>query len=352
VTLRDLGFDSWFETRASEAGRPELRPARVTAVDRGRWLVRDERGEVPAEPSGKLLFAVDSGAELPTVGDWTLAQYHSSDSAAVLHELLPRKTFLRRKAAGKEVEHQMIAANIDTAFLVQSCDLDFNVRRLERYLVMATEGGIGAVVLLTKTDLVEAPEVEKRIEEIRAGGIDAPVVPISNTTGAGLDRLGEVLSPGRTFCMLGSSGVGKTTLLNRLVGQGAFAVKDLRKIGKGKHTTARRQLIVLGGGAMLVDTPGMREVGLLGAGRGIDGSFADVAELAGACRFVDCTHTSEPGCAVLAAVEEGRFERSRYESFLKLKRESDFHERSYVERRKRDKAFGRMVKSVLKRKPS
>lgn len=340
----DLGLDRRLADEAAELCGPEQALARVTAVDRGRYLVRDAHGEVPAELTGRLLHLAESSQDLPCVGDWVCVRYLDSATHASIHGALPRRSFLRRKAAGRDVEFQMIAANIDVAFIVQACRFDFNVRRLERYLVMVREGHIRPVVLLTKTDLVAPEELELMIGDIRRIGVaEADVVCVSNVTGEGVDRVRALMAPGNTYCLLGSSGVGKTTLINRLLGDGTLETREVSHTGEGRHTTTRRQLIVLGNGALLIDMPGMRELGLLGAGEGIDATFADIEVLAADCRYPDCSHGSEPGCAVRAAVARHELAEEHLRSYLKLRRESEFHELSQAERRQKDRAFGRFL---------
>jgi len=350
MKLEELGLDGELAQQAAALCGPDLAPARVTAVDRGRYLVRGEGAEVPAELTGKFLHLAESSVELPCVGDWVCVQVRDGGTQASIHHLLPRRTFLRRKAAGRDVEFQMIAANIDVAFIVQSCHFDFNLPRLERYLVMVRDGGIAPVVLLTKTDLVSPQELQGLIERIRGIGVETPIVCLSNVTGAGVDEVRQRMAPGKTYCLLGSSGVGKTTLINRLLGGDTLATGEVSHTGEGRHTTTRRHLIVLPHGAMLIDMPGMRELGLLGAGEGIADTFADIHALAAQCRYPDCSHGGEPGCAVHAAVERGEISEAHLRNFEKLRKESEFHDLSQQERRKKDRAFGRFVHAYKKQR--
>ena len=349
MKLQDLGFNEWFVQRLNESGKTGYSLARITSVNKDTYLVRNEDGEVLSELAGEFMFSAESRIQYPAVGDWAFVQYYNANTLAIIYDLLPRKTILRRKTAGKKIDYQMIASNIDVAFVVQSCDFNFNLHRLERYLVMINDGHIDPVILLSKSDLVSQNDLERKISEIKNTGIRCEIIAFSVETGAGLPQIQQILKSGMTYCLLGSSGVGKTTLLNHLIGRDAFRINLVReKDGKGRHTTARRQLIVLDQGAMLIDTPGMRELGNIDIQSGIDKSFSDIIELSSDCRYRDCTHTHEAGCSVLRAVKSGSLNEAHYQDYLKLKKESEHYQLSYLEKRRKDKKFGQFIKSAQK----
>ena len=348
MKLIDLGFDPWFEAHADDVRQEDQGIARVSAVDRNSYIIRNELGEIPAELAGKFYFRVESPYKLPCVGDWVTVQYHNDGASAIIHGVFPRRTFLRRKRAGVEVDYQMIAANIDIAFIVQSCHFDFNLPRMNRYLVMAADGHVEPIVILAKTDLISHDELQQKLAAIRQVGIMTRVIALSNITGSGFDEFQQVLMSGRTYCLLGSSGVGKSTLINRLIGRDTLDTKAVSGTGEGTHTTSRRQLIFLDKGMMFIDTPGMRELGLLGVSDGVNQGFEDIIELSLACRYADCSHTRESDCAVLTAIANGELSEGRYSNYLKLRKESEHYEMSYLDKRKKDRAFGRFIKTAKK----
>jgi ribosome biogenesis GTPase len=346
--LTALGWNDWFEERALRDHASSESVARVVAVDREQSLLIDEAGVFRAKLSGSYRYRVHDPENLPCVGDWVCVERARKDDFGLIQSLLDRRTALRRKAPGSASAVQVIAANLDYVFVVQSCHFDFNVKRLERYLVMATEGGVEPHVLLTKTDLVDEAVLSAQLAEIRTARITAPVSSISNVTRTGVDALKSLLEPGKTYCLVGSSGVGKSTLINELIGRDHLETGDVSATGEGRHTTVRRELVILANGAMVIDNPGMREFGVASAEAGIEAHFADIVESAAECRYRDCTHTNEPGCAIRGAVEAGEIDQDHYDNFLKLREESEFHDLSHAEKRKKDRDFGRYLKSAKK----
>jgi ribosome biogenesis GTPase len=340
--LTQWGWDESWAAALDALNAPELIAARVIAQHRGLWLAVTPDGESQALPTGRFRHQAGEG-ELPAVGDWVggLPSPHGGEFR--IDAVLPRRSAFRRRAAGSRVAVQIVAANVDTLFVATSLNADLNARRLERYVTMGRESGAEPVVLLTKADLVEgAQQTADRL----SAQLRVETIALSPRTGAGVDSVTSWFDPGRTLAIVGSSGVGKSTLLNRLAGEQLMATREIRDDdSRGRHTTSHRELFLLPGGALLLDTPGMRELGLWDADDGLDETFAEIAELATRCRFADCSHQAEPGCAVTAAVEDGRLDPRRLRSYRRLARELE-DQPTPQERRARDRQFGRMVRRI------
>lgn len=329
MLIRNLGFDSFFEKNVRPEELQEGRVGRVIQVQRGGALVQggDDHSPFWAKPSGRLLHNLDDGGELPAVGDWVVVSGRpAGDGWTLIERLLARRSRLVRQAVGGGTEAQVIAANVDTVFVVSALGADFNERRLERYLATVWSGGAMPVVVLTKADLCPDPAPYVALARRAAPGI--PIVAVSAATGAGMDEIRRLCDPGRTVACVGSSGVGKSTLINGLVGGERLATAAIRESdGKGRHTTTARELVLLPGGSMLIDTPGMRELAPWDAEEGVREVFADLEDVEARCKFSNCAHSGEPGCAVQAALESGELTPERLASWKKLRREQAFQER-------------------------
>ncbi len=318
--LDSLGFTPELAAAFAPFESRGLVPGRVVSGHQRLLRVGTAAGELLAEVAGSLRHEARGPQDLPAVGDWVALRPRSGERRALVQAVLPRRTVFVRRAAGDRTLAQVLAANVDTAFLVMGLDRDFNPRRLERALVLAWESGAEPVVLLNKADLRE--DVDAARAEIERVAPGVPVLVIAAKPGRGLEALAPWLAAGRTVVLLGSSGVGKSTIVNRLLGVEKQKTQDVRpQDQRGRHTTSQRQLLALPGGALLIDTPGLREVQLWSEGSGLEAAFDDVAALSASCRFSDCSHVGEPGCAVRAAVQEGRLDPERLESFLRLKAE-------------------------------
>ena len=349
--LESIGYSDWFNNRVDDEKISSHEVARIVSVHKDSYTVSRGEGEVFAELSGNLLYSAGSAIDLPASGDWVYADFYDEDNHAIIYGVLPRKTLLKRKTSGRKVDYQLIAANIDVAFIIQSLNENFNLRRLERYLVMVNETGIEPIVLLSKCDLMSEREIEETRKKVLGISPGITVLEFSNISKKNIDSIINSLKAGYTYCLLGSSGVGKTTLLNSILGKEKFETRSVSKIqSKGRHTTTVRQLVQLETGAMILDTPGMRELGGISIGDGLDETFSEILEISRMCTFSNCSHTSEKGCAILSAIETGELSEQRYRNYLKMKKESEFNQFSYLEKRNRDKSFGKMVKEVMKNK--
>jgi ribosome biogenesis GTPase / thiamine phosphate phosphatase len=340
---KELGWDSYFEAQWQEYKRDAYVPARVVSEQRGLWRVAGDFAERWAAPSGKLRRETGEGGAWPAVGDWVAAEMAASEDRAVIHGVLPRRSQFSRKVPGRTVEQQVIAANVDTALIVMALDGNFNLRRLERYLAQCWDSGAKAVVVLNKADA--CGDVAPRVGEVERVARGVPVLAVSARTGLGLEAAQAYLPPGQTIVLLGSSGVGKSTLLNRWLGREAQRVRTVReKDSRGRHSTTSRQLFVLPCGAVVIDTPGLRELQLWGAEEGVARAFGDIETLAARCRFRDCGHTTEPGCAVQAALASGELDAGRLENRRKLGREQEFLRRKIdPQARQQEKHKNRVV---------
>ncbi len=348
--IEKMGFNSWFlEHFSEEADGFEI--ARVVAVHKDRFTISDGEQDILAELVGKMLYSAESPLDFPTVGDWVATNYYDDRTFSIIHDILPRKSILKRKIPGKKIDFQLIAANIDVAFIVQSLDDNFNLRRLERYLVMVNEGNIKPVMLLSKSDLLSSEQIADKMDQIKVIMPDLPVLQFSNVNKSGLKDVKDLLKNRQTFCLLGSSGVGKTTLLNNLIGESVFETKTVReKDSKGRHATTRRQLIILDNGAMVVDTPGMRELGNFSVQQGLGETFNEIEVLTQNCQFRDCRHLDESGCAVLNAVSEGHLSEKRYRNYIRMSKEAAYNDMSYYEKRMKDRKLGKFYRSVMRHK--
>ncbi len=353
VSLAALGWEEVRDQGFAPYVASGLEPARVAAEHRGGYVVRTATDTLWAEVSGRFRFAALGLTDFPAVGDWVAVDPRPAEGAATIHVVLARRSAFIRRAPGRGVDEQVLAANIDAALVVMSLNRDFNLRRLERYLATAWESGAEPAVVLSKADTCQ--DVPARVAEVRGVAPGVRVEAVSALTGTGLASLGELLAAGRTLALLGSSGVGKSTLINALAGQELLDVGEVREDDdRGRHTTTHRQLVQLPGGALIIDTPGLRELGLVDEG-GLGQTFAQVDDLAGQCRFSDCSHGSEPGCAVQAAIAVGELPEERLRAHRKLLREARHAEterdpRARAAERRRWAMIGASVKQHMRLK--
>ena len=325
MTLEEFGFCEWFQNQIDPAEKDKWTVARVTAVHKGWADISDGETTRPARSTGRLRREARHTNNYLTVGDWVRCKKFDKGDFAVIHSIFDRKTELKRQTVGRVVSYQLIAANIDTAFVVHTLDKGYNLRKLERYLSIVFDSGINPVILLTKKDLLDEQTLKERVAEVSERIPNVKILPISNITGDGLDEVHDLLEPSKTYCLIGASGVGKTSLINSVIGEEDlyFTLPVREKDGKGIHSTTWRELIELDTGALMIDTPGMRELGHLDSSTGIDETFDEITALAEQCQFRDCTHANTKGCAIEAAVETGEISKERYKNFIRMRQEAD-----------------------------
>jgi ribosome biogenesis GTPase len=350
MTLKDLGYNDAIEEYIQNNALSDFTVGRVVREDRERYIVSAGEDEYDCEITGNLRFSAVTRADFPAVGDWVAMIVYDSDMA-IIHKVFPRETLLERQAPGKPGEKQIIASNIDSALIIQSIDNNFNINRLERYLTICFDSGIKPVLVISKIDLATGMEIESVKRNLYLRRKKIRTIMISNTTLSGLDQILTLLEKGKTYCVVGSSGVGKSTLINNLLKKNVLKTGSISEsTNKGKHITSHRELFVLENGAIIIDTPGMKELGVTDNKNGIETTFEDIFNLTLQCKFTDCTHISEAGCAILEALERGEIDKKTLENYRKIQRDQQRFQTTIAERHKRDIKFGRYAKSVMKEK--
>lgn len=348
MKLEDLGYNTKFEKFRKNLYAEGYEIGRVVAEHKEKYVVRTAKGEFEAEITGNMRFTARNREDFPAVGDWIALRIYDN-ALAIIHNILPRFSMIKRQAVGRYGEVQVIATNIDHAFLVQSVDRDYNINRLERYLTICNASNVSPVIVLSKTDLADPSRIREITNAIKLRIRDVMVIAISNKTQDGYTTIKQFIKKGKTYCMLGSSGAGKSTLLNNLAGKAVMKTDTIStSTNKGKHVTSHRALFVLENGGIIIDNPGMREVGIADTTGGLEATFDSITRLSQSCKFKDCTHTGESGCAVMEAVEKEAIDRASYENYLKMRKESVYFESTVAERRRKDKNFGKMLKKFKK----
>jgi ribosome biogenesis GTPase len=345
LRLELLGYSQFFEDSRLKLDVSIDCLARVIAEHRGAYEILNLDSECRATVSGKLMLNASHRNDYPAVGDWVIVK-DSAEDAKVIEAILPRRTFLQKKYSGKD-ETQLIAANVDVAFIVESMDRDYSVNRFERYVVLALEGGVRPVIILNKSDLLAKAELSTRVEQLRKRFLDIDILCTSVLTDDGLDGLSVYIQKGITYCFLGSSGVGKSSIINKLLNQNSIETKEIgQKSGRGRHTTTAREMYFTNTGGIIIDNPGSREVGVINFGKGAKETVIDIGKLSMSCRFKDCKHINEKGCAVLSAIDSGDIDAAQYENYQKLQKETEHYEMSSYDKRQKDKKFGKFIKNT------
>ncbi len=349
MNLKKIGYSEKLEKIRIENDLTGFEIGRIITEHKERYIVYTEKGEFDAEITGNLRYTAKGRIDFPAVGDWVaLATY---DNLAIIHKILPRFSIIKRKAVGQSGEIQVIAANIDYAFLVQAATQDFNINRLERYLTICNSSKVKPIIVISKVDLIEETMIEELKQMISSRISDVPIFAISNENRFGYADILNFMRKGKTYCMLGSSGVGKSSFLNNLSSNSKMRTDEISKsTNKGRHITSHRELFIIENGAILIDNPGMREVGIADSGKGLEITFDPILKLAKKCKYQDCTHTSEVGCAVIEALENGEIDELSYQNYLKMLKEKEHFEASVFKRRQKEKEFGKMIKNYKKDK--
>ena len=349
MTLEELGYNKEIEAYLESEKLSDFAVGRVLIEHKERYIVKTAEGEYEAEITGNLRFSATKRSDFPAVGDWVTLTI-MDDHFAIIHHVLPRKSIIERQAVGKFGEKQIIASNVDVAFILQAVDNDFNLNRLERYLSICHAAQIEPVLILSKIDLIAKEERDAMVRQVLERVENLSIILLSNETKEGFDQMNSLLEKGKTYCIMGSSGVGKSSLINNLIGTDVMKTKSISdSTHKGRHTTSHRELFVMDKG-ILIDTPGMRELGIAGSESSIDSTFQVISDLASQCKFRDCTHTNEKGCAILNALDAGEIDAAAYENYSKMKREQQRFELSIKEKRDKDRQFGKMIKNILAQK--
>ena len=350
MTLTDLGYNTEMESFIRENKLSEFTVGRVTQEHRERYIVSTGEDEYEAEITGNLRYTADSRADFPAVGDW-VAMILSDSNSAIIYKVLPRKSILERQAVGKTGEKQIISSNIDVALIIQSIDNNFNINRLERYLAICYASGIEPVLIISKIDLYSDAEIRSVMNNLETREKRIKTILLSNISMKGMDEIMEFLQKGKTYCVVGSSGVGKSTLINNLLKKNILKTGSISEsTNKGKHVTSHRELFVLENGGIIIDTPGMKELGMIENSDGVRTTFEEIFNLSLSCKFPDCTHTMEAGCAILEALNYGSIDKETLENFRRIVREQQRFQSTIAEKRKKDREFGKMAKSILKDK--
>ncbi|MDF1697692.1 MAG: ribosome small subunit-dependent GTPase A [Saprospiraceae bacterium] len=350
MELKDLGFTKYLSQYCEENNLQGFEIARISSEHKDRYTALSVSGVLDCELLGNLRFAAESRYDLPAVGDWVAVSLYD-DNKGLIHKILPRHSIVERQAVGKASKKQIIATNIDVGIIVLSVNRDFSINRVERYLTICNASKISPLVVLTKIDLVDESLWKALLEQLNKRIDQVPVIPISNLSGIGIDRIKSEIKKGQTYCLLGSSGVGKSTLLNNLIGEQIMDTGEIsEQIDRGKHVTSYRELFLLDQGGIILDNPGMREVGITESKVGLEFTFEEIFSLASECKFNDCTHTNEVDCAILEALDNGDIDPDSYDNFQKMNKERAHFESSIYEKRQKGKQMSKMIRTVLKNK--